>query len=88
MPTKRYLGSDIEVSQERRDSTFYDDSAPCERLHQEDIDGIRTATLHFKSERIRTESTDSGIGGMAAPAMVVKKVSTLILMLNFYVYKI
>lgn len=64
MPTaveKRY---NIEVSSERRDSTFtYDHSAA------EEMDGLRgTATLSRSSEHFRHESVDSGIGGMAAHA--------------------
>ena len=78
MLTKFEVRSDLEVSLGRRDSAFYDNSASSERLHQEDVDKIRATALYCSSARIRMESTDSGVGGMAAPAteinLTMKKV--------------
>lgn len=77
MPTK----TDTRTEQ---DSTFYN-SPPSERLRLEEMDRLRATVLYNSSERIRTDSEDSGIGGMAAPAtdinLSMKKVSRVILML-------
>lgn len=74
--------TELEGMAQRRDSTFdYDHTAPSERLQQEEMYRLRATALSRSSEHIRTESVDSGIGGMAANTvdinLAVKAVSLI-----------
>ena len=81
MPTKVDSRSGRSVE---RDSTFSNiQTAPVNNNHLDERDRLIAARLYHSTERIRTESVDSGIGVMATDInMSMKKVSSFFFLLH------